>query len=238
MQQSWTTADNPDLFERVEAYRIAIQLDQGQIDPAIAALRSFMEKHGQQKARVLVTNVVLAIRQRIEELQLIRGQEKKLKEWQAVYAEFAKAASQSMAGQTPEERYPYDQMRAEALLMTDQPAEAIELFEQLRQSQPVDARNIQGLARGHRMLKQYPQSLNLQLTVIRGLEDGSPEWWRAQLEFMQTAAEAYAGQPGQLQQLAIRYRQLQKQNSNFGGLLKEFNEVLRQIEHEVVAAAS
>jgi len=98
------------------------------------------------------------------------------------------------------------------------------LEQAIRNSLPVDANNVRGLARCYRAKKQYADALKQYLALVRGLDASRHPtlYWEAQLEYCQTVLEGFAGDKDAMERLLIRIRQLQLEDGNMGGLRGKF----------------
>ncbi|HUU58146.1 MAG TPA: hypothetical protein VMZ50_01275, partial [Phycisphaerae bacterium] len=81
-----------------------------------------------------------------------------------------------------------------------------------------DARNVLGLARTHRALKDYRKATELYKKMVGGVDRTRPElYWTVHLEFCQTVLEGYADDPQEMKRLRLYIRRLQLEDPGMGG---------------------
>jgi len=95
-----------------------------------------------------------------------------------------------------------------------------------KQSQ-VDAMNVLGLARAHRLLKQYGDAMRYYNQLAKGIDRLSfgDFYWDVQLELCQTAMDAYRTDKGQMNRLAQYVQQLRNEDGSMGGKAGVFNQI-------------
>jgi hypothetical protein len=94
-----------------------------------------------------------------------------------------------------------------------------DLKKQLKRTEAADARNVRGLARTYRGLKDYPKALKRYRTLAFGLraQDDPALYWAVQLEYCQTALAAFRDKPEQLRRLRTYILQLRDEDPGMGG---------------------
>lgn len=227
--------DQPELAERAQALEVGLLIEQDRLQQAIEILQSMPA----ERAQTLVTFLVASIRDRIDQLER-RNDPRSREELQARrqdYRRFAEQAFEVVRDEPAEQQYPFRQMLAEALTETGEPARALEMFQQLHQARPSDARNLHGIARASWLLEDYDTALLTYRELIQGLDRNNEShqslYWKSQLESMQCAAEAFWDDVSNLRRLRTRYRQLRNYDASFGGLEGQFNFLLSRIEDRI-----
>ena len=136
-----------------------------------------------------------------------------------------------MASKPADERYVYEQMVAEALLINARHADALTRLTALDKARPGDPRNLHALARCHTALKQYGEALKLYQRLAGGLDRWRyPRWsWRIEWELSQCAFEAAGGRRDQLERLLIRLDQLRARSRSYNGYGEQFKQLRANI---------
>ena len=92
------------------------------------------------------------------------------------------------------------------------------LRDQSRRRLAIDARNVLGLARTHRALKDYRKATEFYKKMVGGVDRTRPElYWTVHLEFCQTVLEGYADDPQEMKRLRLYIRRLQLEDPGMGG---------------------
>jgi tetratricopeptide (TPR) repeat protein len=91
----------------------------------------------------------------------------------------------------------------------------------------VDAMNWLGLARAHRLLKQYPDSMKFYNQLSKGIDRVAfgDFYWDVQLELCQTAREGFGADKKQMGDLAQYVRLLKADDPGMGGKAGLFNQI-------------
>jgi len=106
--------------------------------------------------------------------------------------------------------------------------ESLETLRKLRKRQiPTDPENIIGLARAHRAMGNYTDSLRCYNDLVKGIDRSAQSelYWSAQLERCECLLKAFRGDSEQMKRLAVLVRQLALADGRMGGYPERFNAI-------------
>ena len=144
--------------------------------------------------------------------------------WPVAYLRLAELAQRAIAAGSPDQQYPYRQIRAEALAEAGRVAEGLELFARLSTSRPTDAKNIQGMARCDWLARRYGSAMKRYQQLLAKLDPAQhPDlWWRVQLSLARCALDNASGRRSECGRLRVRLKQLKGRSSTYGGYAEYF----------------
>ncbi len=231
MSERWP---GDETLRRAAEFEIRQLVEMDRTDDAIDRVDQFREEYPEQ-AKEVVHLVAWQVRERLRELEAQAGTAQQRDQLAEVFVQFASDLYQRADDLSQEERYPFKQMYAEALVESGDAERALEFFErcrefdeQRRQQDPelsVDAANIRGLARAHQELGNYSESARLYSDLVDGLDPEDRLYWRTELEYARVLLELRGDNPAAMARLATRIRQLRSEDRLMGGLHADFDEV-------------
>jgi hypothetical protein len=226
-------------LRRAAEFEIRKLVETGRTQEAIDRVEAFRQAYPRE-ARELVHLVAWQVRRRLREMETRTDASQQRQELRQVFLRFASDLYTRTEELPPQERYPYIQMHAQALLANGRPQQAMELFrrcreldDRRRQENPdlaVDAANIRGLARAQHALGNHADAAELYADLVRGMEASDELYWPTELEYCRCLLEAHRDNPPALRRLLIRIRQLRGEQRRMGGLAGRFEEVEEQAE--------
>ena len=106
------------------------------------------------------------------------------------------------------------------------------LLKLLKSRVRIDSVNVLGLARAHRGLKQYDEALKLYRLYVNSIARAKypKAFWRGQLERCECRLEGFSTNAEAMRNLLILIRQLERTDSNMGGLAPDFRRLQRRAQ--------
>jgi len=246
---------SPGLKQSTQRFVIGVMLEKGQVDQkTIDELADLVIHHPDAAGTEnLLGRAIAQIGDRIERLTYSRDAEDQatLKDLRASYRLFVEKLRESVGaggGLSKEQDDALKRAMAHAYEFgtAEEVRKSLELYKELAETRGDDANVLRGMARAYRALGQARKSIELYDRLRHGLPEGTPAWWRIQLERLQYAIQVYRDDPAGLRAIALQVTMLRRKKDKddphrvLGGYALQFGEVegLARKRLEVLAASA